>query len=187
MRGALSCVLGLGIATALAITPAKAHDEFTSWADAAQKRAYFGDITSSRPMAIEDRFTVRLATGGTKAETACSGSTWVYDYVHHIAAGYDGGPEMVLYMGKPPIKLPSRDLSYVSTVRGIHLGESPEHVAAALRVPLSDVTRASKHRQILYLSKPVHIPGDSHVYYDLSTIVFENGRVVSIWLAHNEN
>jgi hypothetical protein len=181
-----SAALAALVFIALAITPAKAHDEFTSWAETAQKKAYFGG-DKSWPMAIEDRFTVRLAAGGTKAETACSGSRWVYDYVHHIAAGYDGGPQMILYVGKPPIKLPSRDLSHVSTIRGIHLGESPEHVAAALKVPLSDVARASKHRQFLYLSKPVHLPGDTHIFYDLSMIVFDDGRAVSIWLAHNEN
>lgn len=122
-----------------------------------------------------------------KAETACSGSRWVYDYAHHIAAGFDGGPEMILYMSKPPVKLPSRDLSHVSTARGVRLGDTPKEVVAALKVPLSYVTQSSDHRQFLDLAKPVLHAGDTHVFYDLATVVFEGGRVVSIWLAHNEN
>ncbi|HEY7982503.1 MAG TPA: hypothetical protein VID19_13605 [Candidatus Eremiobacteraceae bacterium] len=138
-------------------------------------------------MRIEDRFPIRLAAGGVKAETACSGSIWVYDYAHHIAAAQDGGPEALLYLGDPPEKLPARDLSHVITARGVHLGEVPLQVATALRVPLSDVVRTSAHRQFLYLEKAAHIKGQSHEFADIAMIVFYDGRVVSIWLAHNES
>jgi hypothetical protein len=171
---------------ALTAVPALAHGAFEQWAETAQMRAGRAD-ENSFPMGVEDRFPVRLAFDGTKAATACSGSRWVYDYVHHIAAGYDGGPQTILYIGDPPIKLPSRDLSHVATVRGVRLGETPEEVAAALHVSVSDIERSSSTRQFISLQKPVRFPGDTHVYYDLASIVFDNGRAVSIWLAHDEN
>ena len=166
---------------------AMAHgDPLTAWAEAAQSIALPGHVKPS-PMEIEDHFPVALAARGTMAETPCSGSRWVYDYAHHIAAGYDGGPEMLLYIGEPPVKLPSRDLSHVSSVRGIQLGDTPEHVTKALNVPLADVTRSSKHRRFLYLKKAVYFRGDTHEYADLAMIVFLDGRVTSIWYAHDEN
>src|SRR4029077_4761456 len=93
------------------------------------------------PMNVEDRFKKTLAINGTKDRGPCSGSTWVYDYVHHIAAAESGGPEMIFYVDNPPVMVPNRDLSRVSTARGIRLGDSPEHVVNALKVPLADITR----------------------------------------------
>ncbi len=179
-------LLALSLVIVLTAMPALAHGAFEQWAETAQIRAGRAN-ENARPMGIEDRFLVRLAIDGPKAETDCSGSEWVYDYVHHIAAGYDGGPQMILYIGDPPIRLPSRDLSHVATVRGVRLGETPEQVTAALHVPVSDIERTSSHRQFIALQKPVRHPGDSHIYYDFAMIVFNDGRAVSIWLAHNED
>jgi hypothetical protein len=176
----------LSVFIVLTAMPALAHGAFEQWAETAEATAGRAD-DSSFPMDIEDRFPNRLALGGLKAETACSGSIWVYDYVHHIAAGYDGGPQMILLIGDPPIKLPSRDLSHIVTIRGVHLGQTPQEVAAALHVSVSDIGRTSSQRQFIALQKPVRHPGDIHTYYDLANIVFNNGRAVSIWLAHNED
>lgn len=176
----------LAVFIALTPRPAIAHGSFEQWAESALAMAGRAD-EASFPMRIEDRFPARLALGGIKAETACSGSIWVYDYVHHIAAGYDGSPEMILFIGDPPIKLPSRDLSHIVSNRGVHLGQTPEEVAFELHVPKSDVVRRSRQQQTLSLQKPVRFPGDNHTFYDLANIVFNNGRAVSIWLAHDEN
>ena len=170
----------------LMAAPALAHGALENWAGSAQSIALPArEISFS--MTVEDRFRVRLALEGAKAETACSGSRWVYDYVHHIAAGYDGGPQMIVSIGDPPMRLPARDLSHVITIRGVHLGQTPGEVAAALLVPISDIERTSRHRQYLYLQKPVHHPGDNHTFYDLDDVVFYDGRVMSIWLAHDED
>jgi len=185
-RTLISFIVGFCAVAALVLGPAKAHDELAAWAQSAQEIAGPSD-RQRQPMVIEDHFTERLAFNGMKADTACSGSRWIYDYAHHIAAGFDGGPEMILYIGTPPVKLPSRDLSHVSTVRGLRLGDTPKQVVAALKVPLSDITRPTDRRQFLNLAKSVVHAGDTHGYFDFSTIVFHDGHVVSIWLAHNED
>ncbi len=128
-----------------------------------------------------------VALGGLRAETACSGSRWVYDYKHHIVAGEDGGPRMILYAPAPPAKLPSRDLTNVRTVRGLHLGSTPQQVTAAFGVPLADVVQMSHHRQYLYLEKGVYLRHDLHEYADIAIIIFEDGRAVSIWFAYDED
>jgi hypothetical protein len=174
------CV-NLGFAT----TPAQAHGHLLAWAESGQAH-YLGPNAKPFMMGIEDRFPRRLAAGGVKAETACSGSRWVYDYVHHIAAVEDGGPEALLYLGDPPERLPARDLSRVVTARGVRLGESPLQVTTALSVSRSDVVRTSTHRQFLYLEKTVYIKGQTHDFADIARIIFSDGRAVSIWLAHNE-
>jgi len=139
--------------------PALSHDSpYVLWANATEATAdTFVGTRGVKPhlMQAEDRFTSDVARGGLKAETACSGSRWVYDYKHHIAAGDDGGPRMILYAPAPPVKLPSRDLSNMKTIHGLHLGSSPQQVTAALGVPPADVVQASPHSQYLYLEKGI--------------------------------
>jgi hypothetical protein len=94
---------------------------------------------------------------------------------------------MLLYFGAPPVKVPSRDLSHVSTLLGVHLGDTPDHVSHVLHVPLSDVIRSSSHRQFLFLRKGERLYPDDHIYYDLTMVVFNGGHAVSIWFVHDEN
>jgi len=178
-------------AVALTVEPAMSHDDpLTAWGAAVTAIADPRMLKASPfPMNVEDHFSKRLAPGGTKDQGPCSGSTWVYDYVHHIAAAESGGPEMILYAGNPPVKVPNRDLSHVVTARGIRLGDTPAKVVKALQFPLSAVTRTSNDRGYLYLSKPVYLSDDvSHYkYFDIAMILFRDGRVVSIWFVHDEN
>ena len=94
---------------------------------------------------------------------------------------------MILYAPVPPVKLPSRDLSNVRTIHGLHLGSTAQQVAAAFGVPQADVVQASPHRQYLYLEKGVYFRHDPHEYFDIAIVMFEDGRAVSIWFAHDEN
>ena len=171
--------------------PALSHDDpYVPWANATYASAISVlDVRGVKPhlMKAEDRFAVDVAFGGLRAETACSGSRWVYDYKHHIAAGESGGPRMILYAPAPPVKLPSRDLSNVKTIHGLHLGSTPLQVTAALGVPPADVVQASPHSQYLYLEKDVHLGHDPHEFADIAIVMFEDGRAVSIWFAHDEN
>jgi len=77
---------------------------------------------------VADRFAHPPAAGGEGESTAGSGSTWVYDRAHGIAAWLENGDltgSEILYVSSPPGSLPSRDLSHVVSVRGLHLGMPP--------------------------------------------------------------
>lgn len=179
-------VLSICVISLAASGRAYSHDApLTTWGTAAAASADPRSLKAAPfRMSVEDRFPRRLESGGTNDGTPCSGTTWVYDYVHHIAAGGGGGPEMLLYVGSPPTKLPSRDLSRVSTVRGIRLGSTPEQVATALKIPITDVTRTSAHREYVYLRRPDPLHRD---LVDLAMIVFHDSRAVSVWFIHDEN
>jgi hypothetical protein len=190
-NGPLVVALATAVLSSMAVEPAISHDlALTTWGTVTAAIADPRSLKASPfPMNVEDRFQQRVESGGTNDQTPCSGTRWVYDYAHHIAAGGGGGPEMLLYAGSPPIKVPSRDLSHVSTVRGVRLGSTPEQVVKALNVPLTDITRTSTHREFIYLSKPVYFAGDHyhHEFIDAAMIVFHDGRAISIWFIHGEN
>ncbi len=187
----LGAVMAMLIVAPQLAAPAASHDDpYVLWANATEASAdSFVGSRGVKPhlMQGEDRFTIDVASGGLKAETPCSGSRWVYDYKHHIAAGDDGGPTMVVYAPAPPVTLPSRNLIDVRTIRGLHLGSTPQQVTTAFGVPSADVVQMSPHRQYLYLEKGVRLGHDPHEYADIAIVTFRDGRAVSIWFAHDED
>ena len=163
----LSAIAAAGLSI-LSIGPSAAHnDPLTIWGNAIVAATDPRVLkTKPYPMNVEDHFRHRLAPGGTRDQEPCSGSTWVYDYVHHIAAGDNGGPETLVSSSAPPVKVPSRDLSHITTELGIYLGDTPQHVASVLHVPARYITRSSARRQFLYLAKDEHFRNDAWVYRD---------------------
>lgn len=172
-------------------TAAFSHDNpLVVWANATHERALGPTVADKvRPflMAREDRFTSNPARAMPRIATPCSGSRWVYDYKNHIAFGDDGGDMMLLYAADPPTRISHQDLTGVTTKYGLRLGDTPDQVTRALRVPTSDVVRFSTNEQFLYLQKDVWLHNDPGEYYDIATVIFNDGRAVAIYFAHDEN
>jgi hypothetical protein len=124
-----------------------------------------------------------LATNGRKIETAGSGSYWVYDPVHHLAAMSEGGDAMgdsIFESAAPPAALPARDLSGVVSARGLRLGLSSAQAAHDLGVPLAAVKRISPREAVLYARAPRRC-GPYACAHD-ATILFRDDRAVAISL-----
>ncbi len=137
---------------------------------------HFGPVPYSSP----NWWRFALANGGRKIETACSGSFWVYDPVHHIVAVSEGGGDAIFYSPKPPFRLPARDLLKVASIRGLRLGISPSRAAQILGVSSGAVKRASADESVLYARKD-RICGKYSCAHD-ATVIFRNDKAVSIAL-----
>jgi hypothetical protein len=163
--------------------PAASHDAaLMTWANAALDRAEDYRIKPVKT-AIDDHFNHDLISGGHIAETPCSGTSWVYDYRHHIAAGRDRGSgplQIILYANDPPTKVPSRDLSSVESAHGLHLGMTSSEVAKMYRVSTNTIVKLSNGRRVLSLEKDVKC--GSWICGHDKIVVFESDRVVSISL-----
>jgi hypothetical protein len=180
-RGGLSFIVF--VVVFLMPHPADSHDDaLATWATAALE---YAEDYRVKPIAttIDDHFDHYLIAGGQVAETACSGTSWVYDHRHHIAAGRDRGTgpiQMLLYAKDPPTTMPDRDLSSVKSDLGLHLGMAASEVARLYRVSSHAIVQLPSHRRVLYLDKLVKC-GDQACGHDI-VVVFENARVVSISL-----
>lgn len=177
-----------------ALSGAPPQDQrIVDWANAALREAdgpiiqpvrtdvsdHFGPV----PYSSLNRWRFALANGGPKIETAGSGSFWVFDPVHHIAAVSEGGDargDAIFYSPKPPFRLPARDLSKVASMRGLRLGISPSRAAEILRVSSGAVKRTSADESVLYARKD-RICGKYSCAND-ATVIFRNDKVVSIAL-----
>jgi hypothetical protein len=169
--------------------PVLAHDDLlTNWANDAMVQSEYGKLKPASTE-INDWFAGEgLVPHGQRADTPCAGTSWVYDYRHHIAAGTDradrGGAGhlggMILYFRVPPTRLPNRDLSAVRSVHGLRLGATSSEVARAFHVPIRTVIQLSEHRQVLYMGKSVKCL--KWTCADIATVVFDHDHAVTISL-----
>jgi hypothetical protein len=138
---------------------------------------------------VADRFAQPPAAGGQGESTAGSGSTWVYDRAHGIAAWLENGDltgSEILYVNSPPPgPLPSRDLSKVVSVRGLHLGMTPAEASKTLGVSTSAVKPMSG---VLTLFTATHAPpcptGPEGSCEIDAVIKFKAGKAYSIGIWH---
>jgi hypothetical protein len=184
-------------AAAPRVAAAQKGDPLTAWA-AAQIRRSDGGF-AFRPTAtttVYDHFgptqyfTRSLATGrwlagdGPRLGTAGSGSFWVYDPVHHIAAASEQGDvdgDRIMYSAPPPGTLPRRNLAGIVSVHGLRLGLTTGSVLRILRVPSSAIRRISPHESVIY-ARAGRKCGRLECSHD-HIIVFTDGRASSISLA----
>jgi hypothetical protein len=130
-----------------------------------------------------------LAMHGTYLPTAGSGSTWVYDSVHHIAADSFGGDETgdtILYATPPPSKLAQRDLSGVVSAHGLRLGMTANQAALDLGVAAVAVQRIDNHHSELDVMKNIkcYYEGQHTLCAEQSTVFFLDSRAVYIQLSY---
>lgn len=183
--GALVACVATAVLLGFIFVPREAasHDNaLTNWANALLVRA---EDYKMKPVAtvIDDHFNHNLLFGAQSAETACSGTSWAYDYRHHIAAGRDrgNGPiQMILYAKEPPTTLPDRDLSSVTSALGLHLGMATSDVARLYRVSPHAIHELPDRRRVLYLKDGVKC--GSWICGHDKIVVFQKGRAVSISL-----
>jgi hypothetical protein len=197
-------VRGLALTLALfaivafgSVATADTMSTLVAWAENAPPKAvHFGEFNEV-PTSVVDEFKPGptgkrrgewgLGAHGTFLETAEAGSTWVYDYAHHIAADSDyGGFEasMIFYAPiPPPSKITSRDLSAVSSVRGLKLGMSPQQAAHDLAVPITSVSpvkiggKAVPHYSVLSVNKLCPKP---QICGHGAIVFFEDNRAIAI-------
>jgi hypothetical protein len=170
IAGALICSVWLLAAAAWA------HDDpLTDWAEQANDAIPMPHNLKPIPTTVSDRFVPDIIAGGARAETPCSGTLWVYDYTHGIAAGRhrdDPNGGTLDYRSKPPVKIPDRDLLAVRSQLGLHLGISLDDAARILKEP---VTAAN-------------VSGDSAVLYVVHTVAcghYACGGSVLLEFVHN--
>ncbi|MDQ6781760.1 MAG: hypothetical protein M3Z37_11495, partial [Candidatus Eremiobacteraeota bacterium] len=137
-------------------------------------------------VSVDDQFKRDVVAGGKYAPTPCSGTLWVYDYRHHIAAGRQRGHQYsgtILFAAAPPLRLPNRDLSGVVTQRGLGLGDSPERALRALTAPPGALQQFPGNRQALFLRRRVKcaVGWPQYCNHDVE-IVFDRKRAVEISL-----
>jgi hypothetical protein len=127
-----------------------------------------------------------LGAHGTSLETPEAGSSWVYDYAHHIAAESDYGgfqASIIFYAAPPPSKITSRDLSAVTSARGLKLGMSPQQAARDLGVPIASVSpvkiggKVVPHYSALSVNKPCPKP---QMCGQGAIVFFEDNRAIAI-------
>jgi hypothetical protein len=170
------------------------HDRLLAWADAriavsdgpreASVSTTVSDYFGKSPYATRRTPGNGLAAGGRRAPTAASGSFWVYDPVHGIAAGSEYGDvhgDRIMYAPAPPVAVPRRDLSGVVSPLGLHLGSTSTEAARILRVSLSAVKRIGPHRSTLY-ARADRRCGKDQCAHD-AIIIFADDRATSISLA----
>jgi hypothetical protein len=195
--GVVLTLLLVSIAAFGSVAVADTMSTLVAWAEnAPPKVVHFGDFKEV-PTSVVDEFkpgpTGRrrgqwgLGAHGTFLETAEAGSTWVYDYAHHIAADSDyGGFEasMIFYAPvPPPSNITSRDLSAVTSVRGLKLGMSPQQAAHDLAVAITSVSpvkidgKVVPHYSVLSVLKPCSKP---QVCGQGAIVFFEDNRAVAI-------
>lgn len=120
----------------------------------------------------------------TRNEGAASGSSWLYDSVHGIAAGPEYGDvhgDRIMYAPAPPVAISERDLSGVVSRFGLHLGSTSTEAIRILRVSPSAVKRIGPHRSILY-ARADRRCGKDYCAHD-AFVIFTNDRATSISLA----
>lgn len=109
--------------------------------------------------------------------TAGKGSTWVYDYAHHLAAGTmccEFAADFVFMALPPPRPLPQRDLSHIRTYHGLHIGMTINDAAAALLIPRATIHLNGTGFEMLRVFKPrPHGFGGF-----LGLIYFKNGSAI---------
>jgi len=127
-----------------------------------------------------------LGAHGTSLGTPEAGSSWVYDYAHHIAAESDYGgfqASIIFYAAPPPSKITSRDLSAVTSARGLKLGMSPQQAARDLAVPITSVSpvkiggKVVPHYSALSVNKPCPKP---QMCGQGAIVFFEDNRAIAI-------
>src|SRR5271166_3611464 len=132
-------------------------DTLVAWAGAIVDKAIPIDVKPFKTT-VTDHFVRSPAAGGLGLPTAGSGSKWVYDGKHRIAAWSEHGDltgDMILTVDTPPpAGLPSRDLSKIATARGLHLGLTPAQVTALYHVSSSAVHRLSAHSSVVIVEWP---------------------------------
>jgi hypothetical protein len=137
---------------------------------------------------VADRFAHPPAAGGEGEPTAGSGSTWVYDKAHGIAAWLENGDltgSEILYVSSPPGSLPSRDLSNVVSVRGLHLGMTPAEAAKVLGVSTSAVHTMSGIPTLYTATHAPPCPTGPEGSCDIDAVIkFKAGHAYSIGLWH---
>lgn len=133
-----------------------------------------------------------LGYPGKDLPTAGVGSSWVYDPDHHIAGGTqyndDGGwDDLLTYVSAPPSKLPSRDLSNVTSARGLHLGMTVQDAVHDLGVSEAAVQRIDGHHTAVSVWRSCgskHLCGAQAAKAGISgyfaMVVFRDGRAVYI-------
>jgi hypothetical protein len=137
---------------------------------------------------VADRFAHPPAAGGEGESTAGSGSTWVYDRAHGIAAWLENGDltgSEILYVSSPPGSLPSRDLSHVVSVRGLHLGMTPAEAAKIMGVSTSAVRPMSGVLTLFTATHAPPCPTGPEGSCDIDAVIkFKGGHAYSIGLWH---
>ena len=167
---------------------ARAQNSLLAWASAIVSQA----IPNANPVPsnVADRFSRAPAAGGRTLDTPGSGSAWVYDRIHRIAAwsetGDLTGAEILFVDSPPPGILPQRDLSRVDSVHGLRLNETAADVARILGVPPSRTRATSAHRSVLFVAKrPIPCgPGREPPCESDAVVKFKDGRAISIGLWH---
>lgn len=165
-------------------TPASSHDDALAlWGGIIIEFAESEEIGKPISTDIDDHFPPDSLHGATIAETPCSGTWWVYDARHGIAAGADRGVpyiQDILYDGPPPTRLSSPDLSSIRSEHGLHLGMSVAQAAAVFHLRSPKLETLPGGLTVLSLEHDVAC-GSYKCAHD-KIIIFDAGRAVSISL-----
>lgn len=129
-----------------------------------------------------------LARHGIELPTAGSGSIWVYDPVHHIAATSFGGDvsgDKIFYSAPPPSKIPAVDLSKTVSAHGLHLGVTPSQAERDLGASPGALIRIDDHTSQLSVVKvfTCHFEGQTGDCWDFADVLFRDGKATYIELA----
>ncbi len=129
-----------------------------------------------------------LAVHGIELPTAGSGSIWVYDPVHHIAASSFGGDlsgDNIFYSTPPPSKIPAMDLSRTVSAHGLRLGITPGQAERDLGVSPGALIRIDDHTSQLSVVKVItcHFEGQTGDCWESADVLFRDGKATYIELA----
>jgi hypothetical protein len=204
-RECLEASLGVGVALTLILVGVTAFGNvaaadtmgtLVAWAEhAAPQVVREGELNDVRTSVVDEfkpgpagrrRSEWGLGAHGTFLETPEAGSSWVYDYVHRIAAESDYGgfqASIIFYASPPPSTIASRDLSKVVSTRGLRLGMTPQQAAHDLAVPITSVSpvkiegKVVPHYSALSVNKPCPKP---QMCGQAAIVFFEDNRAVAI-------
>jgi hypothetical protein len=177
----LAFVVAIPVLYALSMHVRALGGDVLAWAQPILSGAF--PNTTPVKSTVADHFASAPAAGAPMLLTAGSGSRWVYDRAHRIAAWSEQGDltgNEILYVDTPPPgSLPSRDLSHVVTARGLHLGITPAQAARVFGLSPSAV-----HQSILYVSARMSKcpPGPEAPCENDAVIKFRGGQAYSIGL-----
>ena len=181
------------------VAAASTTDALVNWTNLATPKVRF--VEHPTKTAIEDHFgsapyiqwkagpaTNGLAAHGVTLPTAGSGSIWVYDPVHHIAATSFGGDitgDKIFYSTAPPATIPAVDLSKTVSAHGLHLGITPSQAERDLGVAPSALIRIDDHISQLSVAKIItcHFEGQTGDCWESSDVLFRDGKATYIGLA----
>jgi len=129
-----------------------------------------------------------LAFHGIDLPTAGSGSIWVYDPVHHIAASSFGGDvsgDNIFYSPPPPSKIPAIDLSKTVSAHGLRLGITPSQAERDLGVSPGALNRIDDRTSQLSVAKIItcHFEGQTGDCWESADVLFRDGKATYIELA----